>query len=66
MYQFLRKVVGIKFYHAERTLDNDLEKIHSCITSNTVDKILIDIFGDGGHASKQVPASHKIGVYSRL
>ena len=64
MYQFIRKEVGIKFYHGDRTLDIDFEKLHSAITGHSVDKVIMDIFGT--HSSKQFSILQKMGLYSRL
>lgn len=44
MYQFLRKDVGIKFYHGDRPLDKDLTKIHEAIKSSRTDDVIVNIF----------------------
>ena len=44
MYSFIREGLGIKFYHADRTLDVDLHKIFTAIKSRTMDNMLIEIF----------------------
>ena len=66
MYQFIRKEVGIQFYHGDRTLDNDLEKLHSAVTSHSVDKVIMDIFGTHADSTKHFSILQKMGLYSRL
>ena len=66
MYRFIRKEVGINFYHGDRTLDIDLEKLHSAITNHSVDKVIMDIFGTYTDSSKQISILQKMGLYSRL
>ncbi len=46
MYRFLRDDVGIRFYHGERSLDTDLQRIHDAITApgGALDAVLTDVF----------------------
>ena len=53
--------MGITFYHAERTLDNDLEKIHCALRSHVIDKILYDIF-DG--ETRELKLVHVDNIFS--
>ena len=44
MYSFVRQVLNIPFYHGDRCLDNDLQKILDSVGGGQIDTVLLDAF----------------------